>query len=184
MGQIILARPGKTDFDDQQRFVGVLDIPLNAQGRAEVDQLATELAEQSVGRVYAASGEAAEQSAKRLAEKLHSKVKVVDDLHNFDLGLWQGLVVDDVKKKHPRLFRQWEETPQSCCPPAGEALAEAQERVKIGLKKIVKRAQDETVVLFAPDPVRCIIRCQLQNQQCPKIWGNGNGRIWEAIRVG
>ncbi len=39
---VILIRPGSTDFDEQGRIQGTLDVPLNEQGAAEVGRLAEE----------------------------------------------------------------------------------------------------------------------------------------------
>ena len=36
MVQIVLIRPGSTDYDEQGRIQGTLDIPLNDQGADEV----------------------------------------------------------------------------------------------------------------------------------------------------
>ena len=38
MLQIVLIRPGSTDYDRQERIQGTLDIPLDKQGTAELTQ--------------------------------------------------------------------------------------------------------------------------------------------------
>ena len=44
MLQIVLIRPGCTDFEEQGRIQGTLDIPLNEQGRQQVERMTAELA--------------------------------------------------------------------------------------------------------------------------------------------
>jgi len=40
---LVLIRPGSTDYDVQERILGSLDIPLNAQGAAEAAETAERL---------------------------------------------------------------------------------------------------------------------------------------------
>src|SRR5688572_15621720 len=53
MGQIILARAGTTDFDEQDRIAGTLDLPLNVRGQAEVLQMAREMEGLPIERIFA-----------------------------------------------------------------------------------------------------------------------------------
>ena len=48
MLKIILIRPGASDFVDQGRIQGTLDVPLNEHGKAEVARLTKELAGHSI----------------------------------------------------------------------------------------------------------------------------------------
>ena len=52
MLKIFLVRPGATDYDDQGRIQGTLDVPLNRQGDSEVARLATELQDRGIKAVY------------------------------------------------------------------------------------------------------------------------------------
>ena len=36
------------------------------------------------------------------------------------------MLIDDVKRKQPKVYRQWQEQPEIICPPEGEMLSEAQ----------------------------------------------------------
>ena len=40
------------------------------------------------------------------------------------------MLVSDVKRKQPRVYKRWQEQPESVCPPEGEMLGEADERVR------------------------------------------------------
>ena len=43
MPDVVLIRPGCTDFDEQNRIQGVLDLPLNHRGHAQVLGLVAQL---------------------------------------------------------------------------------------------------------------------------------------------
>lgn len=190
MGQIILVRAGTTDFDEQHRIVGTLDIPVNVRGQAEMAEMARELKDLKVDRIYSAAGESARESAAALGEQLGVKSRVLDDLRNLDFGLWQGLKVEEVRHRHRKVFRQWEESPCVVCPPAGEMVDQVFERVRKALKPVVKRAQSGRTVLVAPDPLRQVIRCYLKGMDIANLWENGsdgggrtNGPAWESIEI-
>lgn len=183
MGQIILVRSGTTDYDEQERIVGNLDLPLNIRGQAELAELAREFQGKPIDRIYSAASESARESAQFLGEQLGVKVKILDDLRNLDFGLWQGLSVNEVRRKHPKLYRQWEECPCTICPPAGEMMEEVFARVQKPLKRVLRRGRKGTVLLVAPDPLRCVLRCCLKQLDLNQVWESGGGGAWETIEV-
>ena len=40
------------------------------------------------------------------------------------------MLVSDVKAKQPKVYRQWQEQPETVCPPQGETLGDAEERLR------------------------------------------------------
>ena len=63
------------------------------------------------------------------------RLKSVEQLHNLDHGLWQGTLIEDVRRKQPKVYRQWQEQPETVCPPEGEMLPQAAQRVRTALSK-------------------------------------------------
>src|SRR6185295_13636357 len=97
MVQILLIRPGTTEYDQQGRVQGTLDIPLCEDGRQQVETMVAQLHSQPIAAIYASPCQSADQTANVLAEAIDLKVKTVDKLQNLDQGLWQGMLVADVK---------------------------------------------------------------------------------------
>jgi probable phosphoglycerate mutase len=96
MLRIVLIRPGSTDYDIQGRIQGTLDIPLSEQGSQEVARLVGELRNEAIELLYSPSSQPAWQTAEILAEELHLKLKRLDRMQNVNLGLWQGMLLEDV----------------------------------------------------------------------------------------
>src|SRR5690242_1712072 len=130
MLRIVLIHPGSTDYDDQGRIQGTLDIPLNEHGTEEVRRMIDDLRSLEIAAIYCGPCQAAVETATSISESLGAKLKQLDTLQNLDQGLWQGMLVEDVKRKQPKVYRGWQEQPSTVCPPEGETLAEAQERVQ------------------------------------------------------
>jgi broad specificity phosphatase PhoE len=155
MSQILLIRPGCTDFDEQHRIQGNLDLPLSVRGEQQVAGILQELAKFSIDHIFTSPCEPARSTATALGVARGLPVKEVETLHNVNHGLWQGLKVDEIRRKHPKVFKQWQESPEAICPPGGETLTEAVERVRKALEKPLKKKGNLAIV--AADPLAAII---------------------------
>ena len=85
-----------------------------------------------------------------LAEALEAKVKRLSNMQNLDHGLWQGMLVEEVRLKQPKVYRQWQEQPDCICPPEGEMLSEARGRVQAAMSKILKKHRSGTIAPGGP----------------------------------
>ena len=161
MTQVVLIRPGATAYDEQKRVQGVLDIPLSERGRAEVAQLAATLPDELKGAeltaLYCGPGESVARTAEAVGKVLGLRPRRVDELRNLDQGLWQGLQIDEIKRRNLRVFRQWKDDPLTVCPPHGERVEDALERIKAALKPLIKRHHDETIALVVGEPLAQLI---------------------------
>jgi len=185
MLRFLLIRPGLTEFDQQGRVQGTLDIPLCEDGRREVAALADELRTQPIEAVYAAPCQSAVQTADALSTALGFKTKTLDQLRNLDHGLWQGMLIADVKTKQPKVYRQWQEQPETVCPPQGETIAAAKQRVQAVIAKLAKKHKsDGLVALVVSEPLASIFRQALLSDALGDLWQSSvaPGK-WELIEI-
>lgn len=183
MGQVFLAKSAMTDFDEQDRIVGSLDISINCRGQAEIAELVRELADQPIDTVFAADSAAARETGERLAKELGVRYRELEDLRNLDFGLWQGLPVAEVERNHRKLYSRWKSTPCEACPPAGEQIGDVYERVEKILGPIIKKNSFRGIVIIAPDPLRRIIRCYLKEKRIDNVLISNAGEPVEHISV-
>jgi broad specificity phosphatase PhoE len=166
MTQIVLIRPGATVYDEQNRVQGILDIPLSERGRAEVAHLAERLAkpcaEGALAALYCGPGESVVRTAEAIGKALGLRPKRIDELRNLDQGLWQGLQLDEIKRRNVRVFRQWLDDPLTVCPPHGETVERAMDRIKQALRPLIRRHQDEAIGLVVGEPIARLIACHLR----------------------
>lgn len=184
MLEIVLIRPGSTDYDASGRIQGTLDIPLNAAGNTEVAREIEQLRDHGIKAIYCATCQPALQTATAIAAALDVPLRKLDNMRNLDHGLWQGMLVDELKRKHPRVFRQWQEQPELICPPQGETLAEARGRVAAALKKLFKKHKQGVIGLVAPEPLASIIARELGRGEIGDLWKAGEKHgCWESVGV-
>ena len=154
MLRIVLIRPGSTDYDQQERIQGALDIPLNAAGLAEVARIAEELRDKEIDMIYAAPCEPAQQTGDALAKALAPEGEAAGrECRISIMGCGRGCSSSDVRRKQPKVYRQWQEQPENVCPPEGEMLSHAQERVRTCMTKLLKRHKEGVVAMVASEPL-------------------------------
>lgn len=185
MINIFLIRTGATEYDTQGRVQGTLDVPLSEDGRLQVEQTATELNDHKIDALFSGPCKATQQSAEILADQLHLKSKTVEDLRNLDHGLWQGMLIEDVKVKQPKVYRQWQEHPSTVCPPEGESLQEVRERLQKCISKIAKKQKTGTVAIVVAEPVTSLMRNVLRDDELGNLWQADfeQDPAWELIEM-
>jgi len=184
MLRIALIRPGSTDYDQQHRIQGTLDIPMNQRGRTQVADVIEQLADKGIETVYAPACEPAQETGQTIARGLGVKLKKLDRMQNLDQGLWQGMLVKDVRHKQPKVYRQWQERPENVCPPDGETLGHAEDRVRAALTKLLKRHKDGVIGLVLPEPLASLVRHVIQHDELGDLWKTTNGHAhWEILEI-
>jgi len=184
MLKVFLIRPGTTDFDEQRRIKGTLDIPLNQQGIEQVAQTVEELAGQGIDAIYVSPCQCCEQTANALRNDRDVKVKQLNALKNLDHGLWHGKRIEEVKQQQPKVYRQWQDNPETVCPPEGESFAHARTRVEKALAKIQKKHKEGVVALVIPEPLTSVVRSVLCENKHLDMWkAECNAGGWELFQL-
>lgn len=166
--KILLIRPGATEFDEQGRITGTLDLPLSELGRQQAEKLATESTDFEIAAIYSSPSMAAQQTAEIVAQPHGRKVKVKKALRNIDHGLWQGKEIEELRSTQPRIAKQWEEHPETVTPPGGESVEDSVPRVGKFLAKLLKRHRSGTLVIVVADPLAKVISGLLTSQPAGK----------------
>ncbi|HEY4760630.1 MAG TPA: histidine phosphatase family protein, partial [Thermoguttaceae bacterium] len=92
--------------------------------------------------------------------------------------------IKDVRHKQPKVYRQWQEQPGLVCPPEGEMLSAAEERVRLAMMKLLKKHKEGIIGICVPEPLLSILRCFITNCKLGDLWNpsNGHGMI-EILQV-
>lgn len=169
MSTVVLVRPGCTDFDEQKRIQGSLELPLNDRGQDQLAKVIDAIRNQPVEAVVTGPCDPCRSTAEAVARALDVTIKEKKELCNLDQGLWQGLCVDEIRKKFPKVFKQWKESPETVCPPEGETVTLAIERMIGALKKPLKKYN--CFVVVASEPLASLVSCTLRGET-PEDIGN------------
>ncbi|MCA9136476.1 MAG: histidine phosphatase family protein [Planctomycetales bacterium] len=187
--RVLMVRPGATDFDEQGRMKGTLDMPLSDRGIEQAESVARELAGIRLKTIFSSPCESARETAKRIADEQRAagrdtKIKVIDAFRNLDHGLWHGKLIDEVRRNHPRVYRQGSERPDDFCPPGGEPVAEAKARVIKAVRKCLKRGRDEVVAMVIPEPMSTIVQSLLSGGELSSVWkSETDSATWSLVET-
>ena len=160
---VAVIRPGCTDYDAQRRIAGRLELPLNEAGAAQNAELVDLCRGLRLAYLLHGAGGNVAETAEGLAGRLGLAVKTDGGLCNLDQGLWEGLTVDDVVRRYPKLARAWHDEPESVCPPDGESVGEALARVRKALARPLKKGKPFGVV--AADPLATLVECVVLGEE-------------------
>jgi len=163
MSQIFLVRPGQTDFDCQERVKGSLDLPLNEGGFREVESLLESLGEHEIDLILSGPCDPSHRTAEIIAQKLDVPFKTIEQLRNLNQGLWEGLEIDEVKRKFPTVYKHWEDAPLDVSVPNGEPIQQAIKRVEKILKKYARK--DKQLLIVAAEPLATLIECCVEKRK-------------------
>jgi probable phosphoglycerate mutase len=175
MVQLILIRPGLTEYDEQSRIQGTLDIPLCDAGRKQAAAAAETIRPYLPKALYSSPGSSAEETADLVGQALDLKPKTLDQLQNVNLGLWQGLLVEEIRRKQPKVYKQWQEHPETVLPPEGETLAQVNERAEEVLTKLGRKHRSGAIALIAAEPLASVIRQRVEANEIGDLWRAANG---------
>ena len=90
-------------------------------------------------------------------------------MQNFNLGLWQGMKIGDVRHKQPKVYRQWQEQPENVCPPEGEMIEQAQERIAAAMTRLLRKHKDGVIGLVIPEPLASLVRAAFQARRIGRL---------------
>jgi len=105
--RLIVARHGRTSWNDLGLFQGHADIPLDAEGERQAEQLAQALASFGPDRIAVSDLTRARQTAAPLVAATGVQPDVDARLREVDVGDWEGLTHQQVTALYADEYRAW-----------------------------------------------------------------------------
>ena len=135
---VFLIRHGQTNANVDGYYMGWSDEDLNELGYHQAYCLSSRLAGLSIAAIYTSPLQRAYTTAEILAQPHNLEPEVLDDLIEIQLGDWQGLHRDEIKRKWPELWRQSRIDPSELTMPNGESYRQVTERAVRALKMVAR----------------------------------------------
>ena len=179
--RLLLVRHGETDWNRQGRFQGQIDIPLNANGRAQAEAAGGFLAPVPIQRAYTSSMARPRQTAEVILTS-HPGVPLTSTTGLVEIGhgLWEGRLEREIGEGWPQLLADWKRAPETVQMPEGETIHDVWQRSLRTWQTIAASLDaDETALVVAHDAVNKTILCALLGLTPADIWmiKQGNGGV-------
>jgi phosphoserine phosphatase len=156
---LILCRHGRTDWNEQGRYQGQIDVPLNLEGREQARFLGQTLRGESIDAVYASDLSRAVDTAAEIARYHGLPVRRDPRLREINQGEWEGLTVNRIHDGWADLHRRWESAPLSVTLPGGESVADVRARALASLDELLTTYPRGLLCLVTHKVVMTVIRC-------------------------
>lgn len=137
--KIVLIPCGSTEWNDEGRLLGRVELPLTPAGEQRCAAWALGLQAVGLERILHAPDELATHTAAVLARELSIPTKALDDLVEVDVGLWTGLTDAQLKRRFATAHRELRESPLNVNPPGGESLSAAADRIMACIRKQARK---------------------------------------------
>ena len=165
-----LIRCGETTWDAEGRLHGRSDLPLSIDGRASVAEDAAGLISPNLATVYHPPDDAATETAQIIADVVGARTKTLAELVEADLGVLDGLSIQDFAERFPKRYKQWQEDPVSLTPPEGEELVVARARLFAAFDRLLRRSRSAEVAVVLHPLGLGLLRCWLTDRPPTDLW--------------
>ena len=145
--RVVLLRHGVTDWNDDGRFQGQTDVPLNDTGRAQAAAAAEVLSGFGVSRIFASDLGRAAETARIVAARCALPVVTDPRLQEVNVGSWTGRSIEEIGAAVPDFWPALREGRDFRRSPEGETATEAGQRVALALLDHAEAAADGEVLL-------------------------------------
>lgn len=150
---IHLIRHGVTASNRARRYMGRSEEPLASDGRLQARHLARRLASTELQALYSSPLRRTRETAEIIAQPHALDVEVAADFNELDLSRWEGLTAAEVEARDPDGWSTWCEAPARLELPGIESFGRLRERVRRGLKALVRRHTESDVAVVTHDGI-------------------------------
>jgi len=147
--RIYLVRHGATQLTAEDRFAGSAGVELSEEGRWQAARLGERLARERVSAIYASPLSRTMDTARIIAGVCGGDPIAADGLREISHGRWEGLTRSEVEQQFAGEYAAWEEDPFTFAPEGGESGVAVLARVLPVIRSIVKRHQEERVLVVS-----------------------------------
>lgn len=157
MTKIYFTRHGETVWNRQFRFQGHKDSDLTDKGVLAAELLADRIEEIELDYIISSPLMRAYSTAEILKGKKDVEIIKHNGLKEINLGVFEGMSYEDIKKEHPKLLDLIESDPINNRYPNGENLREFYNRVVDAFKEIIENYRNKTTLIVAHGgTIKCI----------------------------
>ncbi|MEA2553861.1 MAG: 2,3-bisphosphoglycerate-dependent phosphoglycerate mutase [Fimbriimonadaceae bacterium] len=144
--RLYLVRHGQTAWNAEEKAQGHTDIPLDETGLRQASCLATFCEDLPIKLVLTSDLQRSLKTAEAVAQHIGARVESTPLLRERTFGEWEGLPYVEVGKMFGEAAEKGLTSLYEACPPGGESLAMAWNRVKAITERLATEPENTLVV--------------------------------------
>lgn len=172
--RLLLVRHGETDWNQQSRYQGQIDISLNENGKLQSKKVAEFIKNVSIDKAYSSSLLRAKETAEIILQQHQGvKLELNDGFKEIIHGFWEGKLETEIEQEFPGELQRWRETPEQFQMPAGENFQQVWQRTVEVYESIIAAAltdRSNTVLIVAHGGTNQILLCHILGLSAEHFW--------------
>lgn len=145
---IYLVRHGRIQLpDEQRRYIGHTDIPLNETGIMQARCLKTRIAMAGITAVYCSDLSRTRRTAEIIAGDQDIRIFARPDLREVHMGEWEGRLFSDIEEQFPGEFRMRGADIVHYRVPGGESFSECNTRVLAAFREVLHSSVGDILIV-------------------------------------
>jgi broad specificity phosphatase PhoE len=114
--EVYFLRHGESEDNSAGIIQGRRDMPLSQQGRRQSESTAPWFLDRGIGVILCSPLRRASQTAEAVSRRLAVQVRIHEALNELDTGIFTGLTMEQIRRRHPAAWRSfrslsWEGVP-------------------------------------------------------------------------
>ena len=170
MAKLYLIRHGETDYNNELRFQGQIDIPLNQKGIEQAEKVAEFLKDVPLQAIYSSSLQRALTTAEIIGRSKGLEPQATDALREMSFGIWENMNSKDIQKKYAKEWKDFFAKPASTKIPQGESMSDVQKRAYPVVQQILDEHPEGDVAFVAHGGIIRVLICTMLGLDLDRSW--------------
>ena len=170
MAKLYLIRHGETDYNNEMRFQGQIDIPLNRKGIEQAEKVAEFLKDIPLLAIYTSTLQRARTTAEIIGKAKGIKPQETDALREMSFGIWENMNSSDIRKKYAKEWKDFFASPASTTIPKGESMSDVQKRAYPVVQQILDEHPEGDVAFVAHGGIIRVLICTMLGLDLNRAW--------------
>jgi probable phosphoglycerate mutase len=144
-----IVRHGQTNWNILGKTQGHGNSDLTESGESQARELADSMINYPIDHIYSSDLGRAVQTAQIIGKKINIEVEETKNLREMGFGVWEGLLIDEIKKCHAKTYDIWRNEPHLVNIEQGENLHIIKERIDKFIKEINDKYDNRHILLVS-----------------------------------
>lgn len=144
-----IVRHGQTNWNILGKTQGHGNSDLTEKGLEQAKELADAIVDYPIDYIYSSDLGRAVQTAQIVADKLELDVKKTPALREMGFGVWEGLLIEEIKRDYLDTYNTWRNEPHLVNIEGGETLHMIKERTDKFIENLNKKYDNKHIILVS-----------------------------------
>lgn len=144
-----IVRHGQTNWNILGKTQGHGNSDLTKKGEEQALELSEAIKKYPIDYIYTSDLGRAVQTAEIVGNSIGLSVNKTEALREMGFGVWEGLLIDEIKKDHADTYSTWRNQPHLVNIPNGETLHIIKDRVDKFISEINKQYDNKHILLVS-----------------------------------